>query len=152
MVLLGLQEKYSFLSLSLLLTSGNQRPAREMEENTASEHLSHVQWDIECEASVMLGTESWHFRSCWANPPNAAQGWIISWDPEIHDGLAGIWFLQLSWIIVSGSYIISWVRYLGSRAIKTKCLHGIQGSLLPCLYLVIKLQDFSLRDLASVAE
>lgn len=71
-----LKEKYSFLSLNLLLTSGNQHPTREMEESTASEHLSHVQWDTDCKACVMLGIESWHLRSCWANPPNAAQGCV----------------------------------------------------------------------------
>lgn len=75
-MLLDLKEEYSFLSLNLLLTSGNQHPTREMEESTASEHLSHVQWDIACKACVMLGTESWHFRSCWANPPDAAQGCV----------------------------------------------------------------------------
>lgn len=45
-VLLDLKEKYFFLSLNLLLTSGNQHPAEKTEESTASEQLSHVQWDI----------------------------------------------------------------------------------------------------------
>lgn len=75
-MLLDLKEKYSFLSFSLLLTSGSQRPTGKMEESTASEHLSHVQRDIDCKACVMLGIESGHLRSYWANPHDAAQGCV----------------------------------------------------------------------------
>lgn len=73
---LDLKGKYSLQSLNLLLTSGKKRPAGEVEESTSSEHLSHVQWDPNWKACVMLGIESWHLRSCWANPPNAQRGCI----------------------------------------------------------------------------
>lgn len=76
-VFLDLKDKYSLSSLNLLLTSGNKRPTGEMEESTSSEHLSHVQWDTDWKACVMLGIESWHLRSCWPNPPNARRGCII---------------------------------------------------------------------------